>query len=72
MMTHEANQELPMKKQTVFFEAFEYNKLTGEVGRWRGTATPATIAKLGLAADLSYPLYADESVAVDGWGYKAP
>jgi hypothetical protein len=61
-----------MRKQAVFFEAFEYNRLTSEVGRWRGTATLETIATLGLAADLSYPLYGDESLAVDGWGYKAP
>ncbi len=60
------------KKQAVFYEAFEYNSVTGQKGRWRGTATPETIAKLGLGADLSYPLYADASVAVDGWGYKAP
>jgi hypothetical protein len=61
-----------MKKQIVLYEAFEYNRVTGEVGRWRGTATPETIVKLGLAADLSYPLYADASVAPDGWGCKAP
>jgi hypothetical protein len=60
------------KKQAVFYETFEFNAVTGEVGRWRGTATPETIAKLGLAADLSYPLYADASVAIDGWGFKAP
>jgi hypothetical protein len=61
-----------MKKQAVFFEAFDRNRLTGEIGRWRGTATLETIAKLGLAADLSYPYYADESLAVDGWGCRAP
>ena len=59
-----------MKKQLVFFEAFEVNRFTGEKGRWRGTATLETIAKFGLAADLSYPLYGDESLAVDGWGYR--
>jgi hypothetical protein len=61
-----------MKKRVVFYHAYDYNKLTGEVGRWRGTATPETIAKLGMAADLSYPLYDYESVAVDGWAFRAP
>ncbi len=59
-----------MQKQGVFYEAFECNNVTGEVGRWRGTATLETITRLGLAADLSYPMYADERLAVDGWGYK--
>jgi hypothetical protein len=61
-----------MAKQTVFFEAFEYDRLTSQKGRWRGTATLETINKFGLAVDLSYPLYGDESLAVDGWGYKVP
>jgi hypothetical protein len=61
-----------MKKQIVLYEAFEYNRLTGEVGRWRGTATLETIAKHGLAAALWYPLYADSSIAPNGWGYRAP
>jgi hypothetical protein len=54
-------------KEVKFFEAFDKcNPLTGEVGRWRGTATIETIAKLGLAADLSHPLWADEGMATCG------
>ena len=61
-----------MRKRIPFYQAYDYNKLTGEVDRWRGVATPETIAKLGLAADLWYPLYDYETVAVDGWAFRAP
>jgi hypothetical protein len=61
-----------MRKRIAFFYAYEYDKLTGEKGRWRGTATAETVKKLGLTADWWYPLYECESVAVDGWRYKAP
>jgi hypothetical protein len=60
-----------MKKQVAFFEAYEVNSW-GEKGRWRGTATLKKIKELQLGADLWYPLYGDETLAVDGWGFKAP
>jgi hypothetical protein len=58
--------------QIVFYEAFAFNPTTCNYDIWMGTATLATIKKLGLAADLSYPLYGDESMCTDGWSYKAP
>lgn len=56
----------------VFYNAFAYNAITCQFDLWRGTATPETIKKHGLGADLSYPLYGNEKQCVDGWGYKAP
>jgi hypothetical protein len=56
----------------LLYQAYDFNRVTGEVGRWRGVATAGTIAKLGLAADLWYPLYDREGGAVDGWAFKAP
>ena len=59
-------------KQIVFYEAFAYNPSTASYDLWKGTAPLATIKKHGLVADLSYPLYGDEKMCVDGWGYRAP
>jgi hypothetical protein len=58
-------------KQVAFFEAFAFNPRTLQSDIWKGTATLDAINKTGPAADLSHPLYGDEKLAVDGWGYKA-
>lgn len=58
--------------QIIFYEAFAFNPATCEYDLWRGTAPLETIRKHGPKADLSYPLYGDEKLCVDGWGYKAP
>jgi len=59
------------KKQITFFEAFAYNPATCNFDIWKGTAPISTIKKFDLKADLSYPLYGDESMCVDGWGSRA-
>jgi hypothetical protein len=56
--------------QTAFYEAFAFNPSTCDYDLWMGTATIETIKKNGLKADLSYPLYGDEKLCVDGWGYR--
>lgn len=58
-------------KQVAFYEAFALNLSTCEFDLWMGTATLETIKKHGLRADINHPLYGDESLAVDGWGYRA-
>ena len=58
--------------QTAFYYAFAYNPSTVSHDIWAGTATLAAIRKAGLKADLSYPLYGDIKLAVDGWSFKAP
>ena len=58
-------------KQVAFFEAFAFNPRTLQFDIWKGTATLDAIRKAGRAADLSYPLYGDEKLAVDGWDCKA-
>jgi hypothetical protein len=58
--------------QTRYFNAFAYNPSTVSYEIWAGTATLAAIRKAGLKADLSYPVYGDEKLAVDGWTFKAP
>jgi hypothetical protein len=58
-------------KQIVFYEAFGCNPSTCNYDIWMGTAPLATIKEHGLKADLSYPLYGDETMCVDGWGYRA-
>jgi hypothetical protein len=58
--------------RTAFYEAFaSCNPFTGLLEGWMGTATLETIRKRGLLADLSYPLYGDAALAVDGWGCKS-
>jgi hypothetical protein len=59
-------------RQVAFFEAFAFNPSTLQFDIWKGTATLDAIKKAGLAVDLSYPLYGDDKLAVDGWGCKAP
>jgi hypothetical protein len=59
-------------KQAIFYEAFAYNPSTCQYDIWRGTATLETIRRYGLKPDLGYPLYADEKLAHDGWGIRAP
>lgn len=59
-------------KQIVFYEAFAYNPSTCSYDLWMGTAPLTTIRKRGLKADLSYALYGNEAMVVDGWGCKAP
>jgi hypothetical protein len=63
-----------MPKQIKFYEAFaSINPFTGQLEKWMGTAPLATIRKHRLFADLSYPLYADDSLCgPDGWACKAP
>jgi hypothetical protein len=58
--------------QTAYFYAFAYNPLTVSYDLWIGTATLPAIREAGLRADLSYPMYGDEKLAVDGWAFKAP
>jgi hypothetical protein len=41
------------------------------IGGW-APAPLETIQKHGLAADLSHPLYGDEKLCINGWGFKAP
>jgi hypothetical protein len=60
-----------MKNRIAFYYAYDVDCF-GEKGRWRGTATRETINKQKLTADWWYPLHEDESVAVDGWAFKAP
>jgi hypothetical protein len=57
-------------KQIAFYETFAYNPVTCDYDRWMGTAPVEAIAKYGLAADLSYPIYGDAKLCVDGWGLK--
>jgi hypothetical protein len=57
--------------QTAFYEAFAFNPSTCEYDVWMGTAPLSTIERHRLKADLSYPLYADKKLCVDGWGYKS-
>jgi hypothetical protein len=57
--------------QVAFYEAFAFNPSTGDDDIWFGTAPLATIRKHGLKADLSYPLYGDATLCVEGWGYKS-
>ena len=59
-------------KQIAFYEAFAFNPATCNYDRWMGTAPLETVRKYGLGADLSHPLYGDEKLCVNGWGYKAP
>jgi hypothetical protein len=59
-------------KQITFYDAFAYNPATCYPDRWMGTAPLETIQKHGLAADLSHPLYGDEKLCINGWGFKAP
>jgi hypothetical protein len=59
-------------KQITFYETFAYNTATCDYDRWMGTAPLETIRKYGLAADLSYPLYGNENLCINGWGFKAP
>jgi hypothetical protein len=54
-----------------YYEAFAYNPQTCSHDVWKGTATLDTIRKAGLKADLSHPMYADKSLAKDGWACKA-
>jgi hypothetical protein len=54
----------------VFFHAFEFNRSTLEFDIWKGVATPEAIKAAGLAANLSYPLYGDARLAVDGGTYR--
>jgi hypothetical protein len=61
-----------MMNQTAYFHAFAYNPRTVDHDIWVGNATLAATKKAGLKADLSYPLYGDEKLAVDGWAFKAP
>ena len=56
--------------QIVYYEAFAFNPSTCNYDLWMGTAPIETIKKSGLAADLSYPLYGDASMCVDGWAFK--
>ena len=58
--------------QIAYYEAFEFNPLTCDRDLWIGTAPLSTIRKYGLRADLSYPLYGDESLCVDGWACRGP
>jgi hypothetical protein len=58
--------------QSAFYETFAYNPSSCQFDRWMGTAPLETVAKHGLGADLSYPLYGDESQCVHGWGFKSP
>jgi hypothetical protein len=57
--------------QIASYPAFAFNRSTCAYDDWRGNATLATIEKLGLKADVSYPLYGDKALGVDGWAYKA-
>lgn len=59
-------------KQVVYYEAFDFNPSTCQNDIWRGTATLDAIRKARLKADLSYPLYGDEALSVDGWAFRAP
>jgi hypothetical protein len=57
--------------QVAFFETFQLNPRTCEPDIWMGTATAETIRKHGLYGD-PFPWWGDESLAVDGWGFKSP
>jgi hypothetical protein len=57
--------------QIALFEVFAFDPSTCDYDKWMGTATLETARKLGLKADLTYPLYADKRTCADGWGYKA-
>jgi hypothetical protein len=57
--------------QIIFYEAFAFNPSTCKDDIWFGAAPLATIKKRSLKADLSYPLYGDETLCVDGWGHKS-
>jgi hypothetical protein len=46
--------------QIASYPASAFNRSTCAYDDWRGNATLATIEKLGLKADLSYPLYGDK------------
>ncbi len=56
--------------QTIFYETFAFNPVTGQHDIWLGTATIAEVRKRQLYADFSYPLYGEESFAIGGWAYK--
>jgi len=58
-------------KQAAYYEAFAYNQQTHDHDVWVGTATLAAISKAGLKADLSYPLYGDEKLAIKGWACRS-
>lgn len=58
--------------QIAFYETFAYDPITCGYDRWMGTAPLETVARHGLKADLSYPLYGDEKLCVEGWGFKSP
>jgi hypothetical protein len=61
-----------MRNHIAYYHAFGYDPRTVSYDRWRGVATLKAIGEAGLKADLSYPLYADESLANDGWTFRAP
>ena len=58
-------------EQITFYETFAWNPATYEFDRWMGTAPLETIKKHGLGADLSNPLYGNETQCVDGWACKS-
>ena len=60
--------------QMKFYEAFAaIDPFTGQLVQWMGTAPLVIIRKHGLFADLSYPLYGDQSLCgADGSACKAP
>ena len=57
-------------KQIAYYEAFAWNPLTYNYDVWVGTATRETIRKAGFKPDLSYVMYDDEKLSVDGWACK--
>jgi hypothetical protein len=58
-------------KRVAYYEAFSFGPLTGNEDKWFGTGTLIAIKAQGLRADLSYPMYGDERLAVDGWACRA-
>ena len=58
--------------QLALYEISAFNSSTCQYDIWMGTAPLETAKRYGLGADLSYPLYADESLCVDGWAFKSP